>query len=93
MSFDAHRIFNGSSEPADYLTNLTLSATDEGKLRKAREEIREAIRRGLGDWDELITKRELFDVALMHVEPPKLRPKFRMQGSFAYRTCNRLNSP
>lgn len=89
MSFDAHRIFNGSSEPADYLTNLTLSATDEGKPRKAREEIREAIRRGLGDWDELITKRELFDVALMHVEPPKLRPKFRMQGSFAYRTCNR----
>jgi hypothetical protein len=87
MPLDVHLLFNGSKR-ADYLSNLTVAQATETTLRDARDEIRDAIRVGLRDWDKSVAKSVLFEDALANVPPPSLRPKFRMQGSFSYRTCN-----
>ncbi len=85
MAHNAHRVFTGTTG-RDYLAALTVEKDRENDLRSARDAIRQTLRDGMGSWSERLTKRALFesdeDVQL------RLQPKFRMQGSFAYRTLN-----
>lgn len=88
---NAHRLFRSSqSEDASYLRALTLDPETEDTLRQAAQEIREALIAGFQDWEQFVSRHELVP-ALENLkgEPaPVLRPKFRRQGSFAYRTIN-----
>lgn len=85
MAFNAHRVFNGSAENS-YLSALTVEKAREDELRGVRDEARRAIRAALSDWSTVVTEAALFeDVAKAK---PRLTPKFRMQGSFSYRTLN-----
>lgn len=88
MSMNAHRVFTNNGATGSYLGSLTLVDATETLLRGARDAIREALREGLREWPELIRKGELFEAAFADAEPQPLRPKFRMQGSFSYHTCN-----
>lgn len=87
MSLNAHRVLAGDADSPGYLGALNLLERQQATLRKAREEIRAALREGLRSWADLIGRQELIESAYVG-ESPKLRPKFRMQGSFAYHTCN-----
>ncbi|PVM85123.1 CBASS cGAMP synthase [Caulobacter radicis] len=81
MAINAHRAFTSSSTN-NYLAGLTVERDREDELRAARDDAREAVRNAL----RTITSPYLFESAT--VEQSALRPKFRMQGSFAYRTLN-----
>ncbi|HEY9211802.1 MAG TPA: CBASS cGAMP synthase [Ancylobacter sp.] len=88
MGLNYHRVFTGPSGADSYLATLTLEGSREKTLRDARDECREAIREGLRHWSSLVTKNELFERIFADNAPTILKPKFRMQGSFVYRTLN-----
>jgi hypothetical protein len=88
MTLNVHRVFTGSGGAKNYLSALTVDDATEATLRAARDKIRNAVKDGLRDWETLVRKQDLFESVFASVEPPPLRPKFRMQGSFSYRTCN-----
>jgi hypothetical protein len=88
MALNAHRVFIGPADADHYLSALTLRRQRETMLRSARDACREAIRTGLRSWETLVHKSVLFEAIIANAAPPALRPKFRMQGSFAYHTLN-----
>jgi hypothetical protein len=85
-SINAHWAFNDAPKKNDFWNAIKVAERDDSLLRRVREEIRAAIRLGLGNWQTVITKAELFE-RTAHA-PATLRPKFRMQGSFVYHTAN-----
>jgi len=93
MAVNAHRALYSASSQSNYLAALNVDDDDEDELRKARDDIRDALKQGFQDWQTVIEKRQLFeDSALASVEFERLqalRPKFRMQGSWSYHTLNR----
>jgi len=88
MALNAHHVFTGSADAEHYLAALTLESHREATLRETRDICREAIRVGLRSWSTVIRKSLLFESVFANIEPKALRPKFKMQGSFAYRTLN-----
>ena len=88
MALNAHRVFTGPADSDHFLAALTLEPGRERLLRTARETCREAIRSGLRAWSTVLQKSLLFEAAMLDAAPASLRPKFKMQGSFAYRTLN-----
>ncbi len=86
MPLNLHRIFSGIPEK-DYLSALTVEKRKEDSLRSARDEIRGALRSALGNLTQF-PREQLFEVLAQDSVPTSLKPKFRMQGSFSYRTCN-----
>lgn len=86
MSANAHRVFENSSAVGSFHSEITVSDRQAEALRQARDEIRSCLREGLRGWETLVEKAQLFDDTLRGVDTPALRPKFRMQGSFSYRT-------
>lgn len=90
MALNAHRVFTGPADADHYLAALTLEKSREDMLRAARDSCRNAIRAGLRAWESQFRSTTLFEAAIADNAPSSLKPKFRMQGSFAYRT---LNSP
>jgi hypothetical protein len=93
MAVNAHRALYSASGNASYLAELTVEEEERELLRAARDEIRDTLRSGFSDWQDVIEKRRLFeDAALSNFEFASLkalRPKFRMQGSWSYATLNR----
>lgn len=85
MALNAHRVFSNSTEN-NFLAALTVDAKKQDQLRNARDEIRGTLRTAFQDWSVLVESRELFETAA--AQRDRLTPKFRMQGSFAYRTLN-----
>lgn len=88
MALNAHRVFAGPANDQHYLAALTLADKRRQTLSAARDVCREAIRAGLRNWSSVVNEVVLFNRALASVAPSSLRPKFRMQGSFAYHTLN-----
>jgi hypothetical protein len=88
MALNAHRAFIGPADADHYLASLTLQPSRERLLRAAQSTCREAIRSGLRTWSNVLQKSMLFESAVAHVAPDSLKPKFKVQGSFAYRTLN-----
>lgn len=93
MAVNAHRVFYSPNGQSNYLAGLKVDDGDENELREARDDIRETLKQGFHDWEDVIEKRQLFeDTALASLEFARLqalRPKFRMQGSWSYHTLNR----
>ncbi|MFG1225637.1 CBASS cGAMP synthase [Xanthobacter wiegelii] len=88
MTLNAHRIFTGPVDADHYLAALTLETDRINKLRDARDACREGLRSGLRNWSTLVNDQLLFERAIVASAPTSLKPKFKMQGSFAYRTLN-----
>jgi hypothetical protein len=85
MALNAHRVFSGTTDN-NYLTALSVDPDKEGQLRKVRDAVRETLRGAFRQWSEHTTMDALFEAAA--ASQAALQPKFRMQGSFAYRTLN-----
>lgn len=85
MTLNAHRVFSGSTDN-NYLTALTVDPDKEMQLREVRDAVREALKRAFREWSTHTTMDALFESA--SAAQDTLQPKFRMQGSFAYRTLN-----
>jgi hypothetical protein len=87
---DCHGLLAGTSSKVGYINNLDIPPKTATALRNARELIREHLRAGLRNWEDVIPKGELFEGR--HIVLAKsvklLQPKFRMQGSFSYHTVN-----
>lgn len=86
MALNVHRVFDNSTNSGSYHAALAVTELQEQALRSARDKIREQIRSGLRSWETLVERAAMFDHLAEGVAPPALRPKFRMQGSFSYRT-------
>jgi hypothetical protein len=84
-TLNLHRVFAGRG---GYLEKLRVGADDVELLRTAREEIRQTLRTAFRDWENYVTRVELFDSWLMKAALDLPAPKFRIQGSFAYHTAN-----
>ena len=93
MGINAHRAFFSASDSNNYLGELTVADEVKAHLRAVRDEMRETITSGFSNWAAVTKPEEMFEaVALATVfaydHAPALRPKFRMQGSWAYHTLN-----
>jgi hypothetical protein len=84
MPLNLHKLFSGAPEK-DYISALAVGTQKEGSLRAARDEIRATIRSALGNLAQF-ARVNLFEASASASR--SLQPKFRMQGSFSYRTCN-----
>ena len=84
MPLDLHRLFSGAPE-RDFISALAVGKQQEDILRSARDDIRAALKSALGNLAQF-SHLELFE-STSSVRR-LLQPKFRMQGSFSYRTCN-----
>lgn len=90
MAINAHRALYSAGSKLNYLGNLTIDDPDGDELRGVRDLVRTTLIEGFRNWAHFIEKRDLFgDAALSFAENEPLRPKFRMQGSWAYHTLNR----
>lgn len=88
---NAHWAFHEAPKDNDFLNALTIPDGECKAIISARDEIRAALRDGLGDWKAVIAKVDLFESAYLRANQaaqPVLRPRFRMQGSWAYHTAN-----
>lgn len=89
-TLNAHKVFKGTALRPGYLKALSLEENREQLLRAARDDIRQALREGMPQWQGLAKAQSLVEsrhVALASQLPP-LRPRFRMQGSGVYHTLN-----
>jgi len=83
--------FSRSPKCNDFLRAITVAEQMKKGLFQARDTIRDTLRAGLGNWTSVITKDQLFEREFLrksHTATVALRPRFRMQGSFAYQTVN-----
>jgi hypothetical protein len=87
-----HRVFTEAATKTDFLAQLTVPEAREDQLRKARDEVRDTLRAGFSNWQLIADRRVVIETAAIRkgMADPRLRLKFRMQGSAsrAYRTLN-----
>lgn len=88
MPLNAHRVFFASGDTPHYLGELTIDPGTDQSLREVRDILRAELRHGLRRWSQFASANELFEKHVASAPPAVLTPKFRMQGSFAYRTVN-----
>ncbi len=86
-SLNLHRLFYIDD---GYLRRLYVPEEDKITLSDAREKIRVTLREAFRNWQNFVTKAELFDpqAAGVGANDNLPAPKFRIQGSFAYHTAN-----
>lgn len=93
MGVNAHRTFENSGL-ASYRRNLNPEPEHIEELRDARNKIRATLTLAFANWEQRIDAGILFeDVAIASFAvdsvKPRLAPKFRGQGSYAYHMLNR----
>lgn len=86
MPVNAHKAF--VSRPSGYKFALNLSEQQEQTLRNARDEICSEISSRFGSFAKSLGDQVLFEDRAPMFDRGFQTPKFRMQGSFSYHTCN-----
>jgi hypothetical protein len=87
MPLNAHKAL--VSRPSGYKFALNLTDEQEQTLRDARDDIRGAISAKFGSLAKSLGDQVLFEKRAPEFVRNIQTPKFRMQGSFSYHTCNR----
>jgi len=85
---NAHRVLKGTASKNGFLDRIDAPESVEDGLRAARDRIRSALRDAARSWQQFVKREELLEKAVAGGVMPSFSPKFRMQGSFAYRTLN-----
>jgi hypothetical protein len=87
---NAHSLFTGDRADRPFLEGLTVPDDRLGHLRGARNRARGAISDAFRHWHHLVEDKTVVERAYLNAgrPVPTLRPKFRRQGSYAYRTLN-----
>jgi hypothetical protein len=90
MVLNSHKLFYEAPERADFLAKLDVPDDERQELATARDLIRAELRAGFAAWHDKLDRRVILteDALRKSVPDPKLRPKFRMQGSASYHTLN-----
>ena len=86
MPVNAHKAL--VSRPSGFKYALNLTDEQEKTLRDARDDIRGAISAEFGTFAKSLSDELLFEDLAPLFSRNIQTPKFRMQGSFSYRTCN-----
>ena len=86
MPVNAHKAF--VSRPSGYKFALNLSEEQEQTLRSARDDIRSEISSQFGSFAKALGDQALFEDQAPVLVRSYQTPKFKMQGSFSYHTCN-----
>ncbi|MEP1424696.1 MAG: CBASS cGAMP synthase [Hyphomicrobiales bacterium] len=86
MPINAHKAF--VSRPSGYKFLLDLSEKQEQTLRNARDDIRIELSAQFEKFAKSLGDQNLFEDHSAVLERSFQKPKFRMQGSFSYHTCN-----
>lgn len=89
-TLNAHRVFEGTEVRPGFLKALNIDDDRDQVLRDARDDIRNALRRGMPQWQSLARAQDLVERrhTALASQLPTLRPRFRMQGSAAYHTLS-----
>lgn len=91
-TLNAHRLLAGTDNKIGFKQNISLSQKDWDNLIRVRNLIRTSLRRGFSELsDEPSQKAALLErryAVLARETSFKIAPRFRMQGSFSYRTVN-----
>jgi hypothetical protein len=87
---NAHSLFSGERADRPFLETLKVPDDRLNRLRKARDKVRAAITEAFRHWQDLADNKTVIERAYARAgnATPKLRPKFRRQGSHAYGTLN-----
>jgi len=87
---NAHSLFSGERADRPFLESLSVPEDRLNRLRDARNRARATITDAFRDWQNLAPDKTVIERAYMRAGKPlpKLRPKFRRQGSYGYRTLN-----
>ena len=87
---NSHKIFYDAANRRDFLAELNVSDKECNELAAARDLIRAELRTGFAAWQERLERRLVlsWEALRKSIPDPKLRPKFRMQGSAKYHTLN-----
>ena len=87
MTLNLDKLFSTEN---GYLFEIRVSDHDDKILRSSRDEIRQVLESGFGDWTSYVNQAEVFEteIARSHMGSKLPKPKFRMQGSFDYHTVN-----
>jgi len=86
MPMNAHKAI--ASRPSGYKYALNLTDEQEQTLRDARDDIRATISSKFGAFAKSLGEQVLFEDHAPLFARSFQTPKFRMQGSFSYHTCN-----
>ncbi len=86
MGLNLDGVFRGRGDKDGYQQALQVDDQSEKRLRLARDKIRRELRDALRNWSDVVSPEQLFEIHESFDPPYSLRPKFRMQGSFAYHT-------
>lgn len=86
MPINAHKAF--VARPSGYKFALNLSEKQEQTLWNARDEIRSEISSQFGSFANALSVQFLFEEQAPVLVGSYQSPKFRMQGSLSYHTCN-----
>jgi hypothetical protein len=91
-SLNAHYLLAGTDTKIGFKQNISLSQEEQTNLIGVRNTIRVALRRGFSDLsNEPSQKAKLLEKRYMDLAKDgsfRVAPRFRMQGSFSYRTVN-----
>jgi hypothetical protein len=89
MSMNLSRLLDNEPIGPSYKRNISVEEPRKNHLRQVRDAMRAQIAHAMSNWDVYIRKTALFeDTALASQMPAALTPKFRMQGSWNYKTLN-----
>ena len=89
MSMNLSRLLHNEPLGPSYKRNISVSESRKKELRRVRDAIRAQIAFAMDNWDSYVRKSFFVeDVALASQVPAALKPKFRMQGSWNYKTLN-----
>src|ERR1700761_5282615 len=87
---NAHSLFTGERADRPFLETLQVPDDRLNRLRSARDKARVAITEAFKSWQNLAPDKAVIERAYLRAGKPlpKLRPKFRRQGSYGYGTLN-----
>ncbi len=87
---NAHSLFSGQRADRPFLESLEVPEDRLNRLRNARDKARTAITLAFKNWHQLADDKTVIERAYARagMPVPNLSPKFRRQGSYAYRTLN-----
>lgn len=87
---NAHYLFSGERADRPFLETLEVPDDRLNRLRSARDKARTTITEAFKNWHKLADDKTIIERAYARARKavPKLRPKFRRQGSYAYRMLN-----
>lgn len=89
---NAHRLLAGTDTKIGFKQNISLSQKDWDNLIRVRNLIRTTLRRGFSELSEEPSQKAVLlerrYATLAREASFKVAPRFRMQGSFSYRTVN-----